>query len=264
MSTSHRRVLGPASLGLLLIVAALPPLFVVAYALCERWDRSLWPEGFTLQWFAQLGDDARVTGAAMRTLLVAVSSSLLATVLGTAATLAAHMYSLRLQRVLDLLAQLPYAIAPVVIAISALEIFVGQWGALIDLRLLYVLLLAPLLFPLVHRTVGAALQQLDLTALLEAGRTLGAPDRVTVRKVVLPMLLPAMLAAYLLCLMVAALEFPIANLLLGGENLLLQPLMNGLRVTSGHLSAALIVVSFALIAMLGGLVLRLVSARSRP
>jgi ABC-type spermidine/putrescine transport system permease subunit II len=124
-----------------------------------------------------------------------------------------------------------------------------------------VLLLTPLLFPLVHRTLSAALLRMELNTLLEAGRTLGASDALTLRRVVLPLLAPAIAAAALLCLLTAALEFAVANLLLGGDNELLQPLMNSLRATSGHRSAALVVLSFALVGLLAGAVQRLSASR---
>jgi ABC-type spermidine/putrescine transport system permease subunit II len=256
-ATQRISLLEHLALGLLLVAVLVPPVFVLLYAISERWDRSLLPEGLTVAWFVELGQDARVGAASVRTLIFALLSALLATIAGCAATLAAHLYAPRLKLLLDTLSQLPYAVPPVVVAISALEVFVGGLGGLIDVRLLYVLLLAPLLFPLIHRTLCAALLRMDLQMLLEAGRTLGAADAVTLRRVVLPLLMPAIAAAGLLCLLTAALEFAVANLLLGGENELLQPMMNSLRATSGHRSAALVVASFAIVGLAAAAVQRL-------
>ncbi|HEY4081211.1 MAG TPA: ABC transporter permease subunit [Burkholderiaceae bacterium] len=237
-------------LGLLLVLTVLPPLAVLVYALSERWD-GLLPQGFTLHWLVELLQQSRAQAAAAHTLWLALLSALLALTAGGAATLAANLHSPRLLRLLDALALLPYAIPPVVLAINALELFVGQWGAWLDLQTVYVLLIVPLLFPLVHKSLGAALQQLDAHALLEASRTLGASDAYLLRRVLLPLLAPALLAALMLCWITAAMEFAIANLLLGGSVELLQPLMNSLRGVNGHQAAALIVLTFALLALLG-------------
>lgn len=244
--------LRPAELAALLalaVVTLLPPLFVLGYAASERWDRSLWPEQATLRWFEALGRDPRVAAASARTVVVAAACAAFTTLATAVATLMASLYAPRLRSALDLLAQLPYAVPPVVVAISALDLYVGRLGGLLDPRLLFVLLMVPLLMPLVHRAVSAALQRLDLHTLLEAGRTLGASDALTLRRVALPLLLPALAASALLTMMAAALEFAVANLLLGGENELLQPLMNSLRGASGHHAAALVVVSYAIVAM---------------
>ncbi len=235
-----------------LLLTLLPPLAVLLYAMSERWDRSLLPEGATLRWLISAASDPRSHAAVWNTVALSLLSALLALLLGSAASLTARLAAPRLLALLDALALLPYAIPPVVIAIGALELFVGRWGAYLDVRLVYVGVVTPLLFPLVHKTLGAALQQIDAAQLLEAGRTLGASDALTLRRVLLPLLAPALLAALLLCWVTAAMEFAIANLLLGGTVELLQPMMNSLRGVNGHESAALIVLSFGVVALLGG------------
>jgi putative spermidine/putrescine transport system permease protein len=89
---------------------------------------------------------------------------------------------------------------------------------------------------------------------MEAAHTLGATDGLLLRRVLLPLLAPALGAGLLLCWVTAAMEFAIANLLLGGSVEMLQPLMNGMRGVNGHLAAALVVLSFAVITVLGMIV----------
>jgi len=244
------------ALAALLIVVLVPMLALLLYGASTRWDRHCWPEEPTLRWMAEAALDPRVQGAVLRTAVLALASAALALLCGAMATIPAAIAAqldavdgtartARLTRLLDLLALLPFAIAPVVIAISALELFVGQWGGWLPLPLVYVAVVAPTLFPLVHKTLQSALAQLQAAALIEAGRTLGASDGHTLRRVLLPMLAPALLAAFLLAWVTAAMEFAIANLLLGGQLELLQPLMNSLRNANGHQAAALMVMTFA-------------------
>lgn len=247
------------ALAALLVVVLVPMLALLLYGASTRWDRHWWPEGPTLRWMAEAALDPRVQGAVLRTAVLALASAALALVCGAMATISAAIAAqldkvdavdgtartARLTRLLDLLALLPFAIAPVVIAISALGLFVGQWGGWLPLPLVYVAVVAPTLFPLVHKTLQSALAQLQAAALIEAGRTLGASDGHTLRRVLLPMLAPALLAAFLLAWVTAAMEFAIANLLLGGQLELLQPLMNSLRNANGHQAAALMVMTFA-------------------
>lgn len=259
-SRPRLRLLRPTFPGLalaaLLVVVLMPILALLLYGASTRWDRHWWPEEPTLRWMAEAALDPRVQGAVLRTAVLALASAALALVCGAMATIPAAIAAqldavdgtgrtARLTRLLDLLALLPFAIAPVVIAISALELFVGQWGGWLPLPLVYVAVVAPTLFPLVHKTLQSALAQLQAAALIEAGRTLGASDGHTLRRVLLPMLAPALLAAFLLAWVTAAMEFAIANLLLGGQLELLQPLMNSLRNANGHQAAALMVMTFA-------------------
>lgn len=252
-STTNRPVISALALSALLIVVLVPMAALLVYGLTGRWDRHWWPEDPTLRWIVDAVADPRVQGAVVRTTLLALASATLALVCGALATIPAALAvqlddgpaARRLQRSLDLVALLPFAIAPVVIAISALELFVGRWGGWLPLPLVYVAVVAPTLFPLIHKTLQSALAQLNAASLIEAGRTLGASDGHTVRRVLLPMLAPALLAAFLLAWVTAAMEFAIANLLLGGQLELLQPLMNSLRNANGHQAAALMVLAFA-------------------
>lgn len=262
MSTGRPWRLPALAFWLSALLVLLPPAAVLAYAFSERWDDSLLPQGATMAWLDDVIGDARVRAAAWNTVWISGAAALLAVLLGGAASLAGHLAAPRLKRLLDGLALLPYAIPPVVVAIGALDVFVGQWGDVLDLRLVYVGLLAAMLFPLVHQTLSAALQQLDAGPLIDASRTLGAPDSLLLRRVLLPLLLPAIAAAGLLALTTAAMEFAIANLLLAGSLELLQPLINGLRGANGHLAAALIVVSLLIITLLGLLVHLLTSWRT--
>jgi ABC-type spermidine/putrescine transport system permease subunit II len=203
---------------------------------------------------AEVARSPRVQAAVVQTLALSFASATLTLLVGGAATIVARLSSPRVSAWLDTLALLPYAIPPVVIAIGALELFVGAWGAWLDLRVVYVVVASPLLFPLLHKTLVAAMRQLDVAPLMEAAHTLGATDGYLLRRVLLPLLAPALAAGLLLCWVTAAMEFAIANLLLGGSVEMLQPLVNGMRGVSGHLAAALVVSSFAVITAMGMLV----------
>lgn len=279
-----RRWRGPSwsflALIILLVLILVPMVTLLLYGLSERWDQHLWPEGPTLRWLTDAATDPRVRSAAARTAAYALASAVLALACGALATVPAvlgaqlagagsgggrrsgrrggraHGEGGGLLRLLDALALLPFAIAPVVIAISALELFVGRLGAWLPAPLVYVAVVAPTLFPLVHKTLQSALHQLQAAALVEAGRTLGASDAHLLRRVLLPLLAPALLAALMLAWVTAAMEFAIANLLLGGEQELLQPLMNSLRNVNGHQAAALmtlVLVGMAALMALAGL-----------
>ena len=242
------------ALALVVMLAVLPPLAVMLYAFSQRWDRSALPQGATLAWLADVVRAPRVQAAVGHTLALSFASALLTLLVGGGATIVARLTSPRATGLLDTLSLLPYAIPPVVIAIGALELFVGRWGAWLDLRVVYVVVAAPLLFPLLHKTLSAAMRQLDVAPLMEAAQTLGASDGYLLRRVLLPLLAPALVACLLLLWVTAAMEFAIANLLLGGSVEMLQPLMNGLRGVNGHASAALVVLSFVVITTMGILV----------
>jgi ABC-type spermidine/putrescine transport system permease subunit II len=251
------------ALGVVIVLALLPPLAVLLYAFSARWDRSVLPEGATWAWMSETLRTPRVQAAVVQTLALSLASATLTLLIGGTATVVARLTSPRVTALLDTLSLLPYAIPPVVIAIGALELFVGRWGAWLDLRVVYVVVASPLLFPLLHKTLSAAMKQLDIAPLMEAAHTLGASDGYLLRRVLLPLLAPALVACLLLCWVTAAMEFAIANLLLGGAVEMLQPLLNGMRSVNGHLSAALVVLSFAVVTAMGMMVEGLMAWNTR-
>jgi putative spermidine/putrescine transport system permease protein len=242
------------ALALAALLCVLPPLAVLLYAFSARWDQGLLPQGATWDWIALVARTPAVKTAVVQTLGLSLASATITLVVGGSATLVARLVSPRATALLDTLSLLPYAVPPVVVAVGALELFVGRWGAWLDLRVVYVIVVVPLLFPLQHKTLSAALRQLDVAPLMEAAHTLGASDGLLLRRVLLPLLAPALAACLLLCWITAAMEFAIANLLLGGEVQMLQPLMNGMRNVNGHQAAALVVLSFAVVAAMGTMV----------
>ncbi len=260
----HRLFSWPGlALATMIVLAVLPPLAVLSYAFSTRWDRSVLPEGATWAWMLETVRTPQVQSAVVQTLALSFASALLTLLVGGTATIVARLVSPRVTALLDTLSLLPYAIPPVVIAIGALELFVGRWGGWLDLRVVYVSVVSPLLFPLLHKTLGAAMRQLDVTPLMEAAHTLGATDGYLLRRVLLPLLAPALTAGLLLCWVTAAMEFAIANLLLGGSIAMLQPLINGMRGVNGHVSAALVAASSAVVAAMGILVEGLMAWNTR-
>lgn len=266
MSTARPVVdIGPSLSALAIVVAVVivPLLAIALYAFSTRWDHGLLPEGATWRWLLELVGSSRVRAAAWQTITLASAGTVAVMVMGAPASLAARLYAPRLLAVLDLLSLLPFAIPPVVVAIGALDLFVGRWGGWVDLRVTYIGVMLPLLFPLVHRTLGGALAHVDAPELLEAGRTLGASDALLLRRVIVPLLAPSLVAAAVLCWVTAAMEFTVANLLLGGEVEMLQPLMNGLRGANGHQSAALVALSVGVVVAAGAIVEGLTSWNSK-
>lgn len=152
-------------------------------------------QGFTLNWYASLADDAEILAAARNSLTVAALSATLATVIGTLSAVGLYRYRFRGRRFLMGLLFVTLMSPDIVMAVSLLVLFIG-------LRLelgLFTLWLAHTGFclPFVTLTVHARLQGFD-NALVEAARDLGAGEWTAIRRIVLPLALPAIAAGWLM------------------------------------------------------------------
>jgi spermidine/putrescine transport system permease protein len=153
-------------------------------------------QGFTLEnWRHPLRDQA-LTDAFLTSLGLSLAAALLAVLLGGLMALALSRARVRGGRSIELLLALPLTNPEIVMATALLNLFVG-----IDLpRGPLTLVLSHSLFCLSYAalTLKARLAGFDPTLEL-AAQDLGAPPLAAFRRVTLPLLVPGLLAATLLC-----------------------------------------------------------------
>lgn len=162
-------------------------------------------------------------------LFISLKISLCATALaffsGTAAAWFVFRCRKRARAVWDVLFTLPLVLPPTVVGFLLLVLLgrngpVGGLLARFDLRIIFtwqaaVTAGAVVAFPLVYRTVRASLEQID-PVVLDAGRTLGLPERTLFFRVMLPMALPGCVAGAVLGFARALGEFG-ATLMIAGN-----------------------------------------------
>ncbi|GII57624.1 putrescine/spermidine ABC transporter permease [Planotetraspora thailandica] len=161
--------------------------------------------GFSLDWYGRLAENSSLRTGLVNTLIVALGSTALSTVLGTllAVGLARHTRS----RVLDALSTLPAILPDLVLAIGLLVFY-----SAIKMTLgLHSVLVAHTVFGMAFVTavVRARLGHAD-TSLEEASQDLGATPYTTFIKVTLPTLAPGIVAGALLAFTLSLDEFVIA------------------------------------------------------
>jgi len=161
----------------------IPLVIVVAYSFNDSRLNAEWV-GFTLFWYEALFNNKEMLTAARNSLIIAVSASICATVLGTMAGLAIHRYKLK---VLPILVFTPVAMPEILLGVSLLLFF---------LQVLH-LTLGMVTIIIAHTTfcigfvaiiVRARLQGMDWS-IFEAARDLGASPWQSFRLVTLPLIL---------------------------------------------------------------------------
>jgi len=153
-------------------------------------------EGFTLKWYGELLQNKTILTAFKNSLIVAVATTVLATLLGTIGAWMLHRYRFPFQRTLGLLIFVPMVIPEVLMGVSLLAEFVH----LLKIPLGYTTLIiahTTFCFPFVLVGVQARLHGLD-PALEEAAQDLGAPPARAFWLVIVPYLMPAIIAGALM------------------------------------------------------------------
>ena len=190
----------------------LPILLLVANSFNPARFSSRW-QGFSLVWYARLFESPEVWQALKNTLIIAVSVTAVSVVLGTAAAFALHRYgSSRLQRLHFTLIFQPLVVPEILMGISLLMFFVAA-GVPLGL---FTIFLAHVTFCVsyVAMTVLGRLQDFDFSV-VEAARDLGASPWQSTRRVLLPMLMPGIVAGALLAFTLSVDDFVITFFVAG-------------------------------------------------
>ncbi len=161
--------------------------------------------GFSVEWYARLASNPKILASAWNSVVVATISTAIATALGT--LLAIGVERARPSPSRDALLFAPMVIPDIVLAIALLSFF-----TLINFTLgLRSIVLAHVVFNIafVCAVVRARLKSFDWS-LVEVSRDLGAGPVTTFRRITLPLILPAVVAAALLAFTLSIDEFIIA------------------------------------------------------
>ncbi|MFN3712723.1 MAG: spermidine/putrescine ABC transporter permease PotC [Alcanivoracaceae bacterium] len=172
----------------------LPILVLVVYSFNDSRTAYRWG-GWSLRWYDALFSNHALVQAMWNSLWLALAAATLSTLIGALTALALHRYRFRGKRALRGMLFVVMMSPEIVLAISLLALFL-----LVGLKLGFVsLLLAHVTFglPFVVITVLARLSGFD-ERLPEAARDLGATEFTMVRTVLVPAMMPALLAGWLL------------------------------------------------------------------
>ena len=161
--------------------------------------------GFSLTWYTELAGNEAIREGLVNTLIVAIGTTILATVLGTLLAVGLARYTR--SAMLEAYSLAPAIVPDLALAIGLLVLFSG-----IGLTLgLHTVLLAHVVFCMafVAAIVTARLGQTD-PSLEEASRDLGATATTTFLRITVPTLAPAILGGALLAFTLSLDEFVIA------------------------------------------------------
>jgi spermidine/putrescine transport system permease protein len=239
-------------LGLLYLPIAV--LFV--FSISENTVLAFPLRGFTLDWYREVLDDAALLDAALNSVIVGTLAATVATTLGFAVSLAVIRFRFRGRLALLGLAALPLIVPLVVlgVALFLLFIFIDFPRSLLTLAIGHTVVALPFaLLILLARALG-----LD-PALEDAAMDLGATYPETLRRVVIPLMGPSIMSAWLTCFIVSFDEVAIALFLAGGDPTFPVFLYGQLRFAQ----RLPVLIAMAVLLMIGTVALSLVAYRLR-
>ena len=203
-----KKIIGQCYIWLILILMYLPVLILIAFSFTEATNVGEWT-GFSFELYPRLFQSTEIMTALGNTVLIAVISALLATIIGTLGAVGAFYSKKRWRNAIDLATQIPVVNAEIVVAFSLTVMFVFI-GNLVNAYMFsfWTLLIGHmcLSIPFVYISVKPKLQQMD-PSLYEAALDLGASPSQALGKVVVPEILPGVLSGFMLSITLSLDDF---------------------------------------------------------
>lgn len=193
--------------ALILIFLYAPILTLIVLSFNESRSMAVW-KGFTVQWYLDLFQNESIKNALYTTLIIATVSSLIATVIGTMASIAMNSMKKVPRAVLMGITNIPMLNADIVTGISLMLLFVA-----VNFSLGFTsVLLAHITFniPYVILSVMPKLRQTNRNT-YEAALDLGASPVYAFYKVILPDIFPGILSGFLLAFTMSLDDFVITH-----------------------------------------------------
>lgn len=202
-----REALGSCYLALMLLFLYLPIATMIVLSFNESKSRARWG-GFTLKWYSELFSSETILRAFYNTMLIALLSALLATVIGTAAAIGIHSMRKTPRNLCMAVTNIPMLDADIVTGISLMLAFIAFRISLG----FQTILISHITFniPYVILSVMPRLKQTSRSA-YEAAQDLGATPQQAFFHVVLPDLIPGVISGFLLAFTMSLDDFIITH-----------------------------------------------------
>ena len=212
-----KKIIGQCYIWLILILMSLPILVLIAFSVTKSVNVGVW-KGFSLDLYSDLFRSREVMTALGNTLIIAITSALVSTILGTLGAIGAFYASKKFRKAFEFVNQIPVVNAEIVMALSLAIMFAALPSLLFktDLRSYWTLLIGHVVLgaPFVYINVKPKLQQMD-PSLYEAAIDLGAKPHQALWKVTLPEILPGIFSGFLLAITLSLDDFVISQFTTG-------------------------------------------------
>ncbi|NMN57670.1 putative spermidine/putrescine transport system permease protein [Xanthobacter sp. SG618] len=257
---SLSRIILYVAVGLILVWLMVPVLIIVPMSFSGARFLAFPPPSWSLRWYEAYLESAAWMQATRVSLILAVSSAIIATVLGTAAAYALNLSTSRLVRSLQVVLLLPLVVPIVITAVGVFFVYanVGLLATMSGLILANVMLG----LPFVIISVLTGLRKFD-PAQEMVSRSLGMNRLRTFFIVTLPQIRPSVISGLLFAFISALDETVVAIFISGGEyQTLTKRMFTALRdeidPTIAAISTLLTAISFLMVILVS------LSARTAP
>ena len=215
-----RKALSRIYLAFIFILLYAPIAVLIIFSFNNSKTRAKWG-GWTLKWYVSMFRDDVIMAALRNTLLIAVLSALIATLLGLMAAISLNAMKKRRRTIVLGMINIPMLNAEIVTGIALMLLFIGigqflsRWGYTIEFGFMTVLIgHVTFNLPYTVLSIMPKLRQVN-SSTYEAALDLGATRSMAFRKVVLPDIMSGIISGFMLAFTLSLDDFVITHFVKG-------------------------------------------------
>ncbi len=229
--------------GIVCVYLAAPLILTFLYSVFSRWDDIL-PSGLTFQFYRQLFSDSRFLTDLLRTVIISILPILLCTGIVLLAMYVVVVHLPMLDRAMQTLCMIPYAIQGIILAVSILSLYVDAPEPFSNRIFMLTAAYSVMILPYMYQSVKNNLTAVNAAQLLESAEILGAGRLYAFFRIIVPNILSGVVISMMLSASMVFGDFVIVNTIGGSYFETAQMYLYKTLAQSGQLSSALIVILF--------------------
>ena len=211
-----KKVLSRIYLAFILILLYAPIVVLAVFSFNDSRTRAKWG-GWTLKWYVSMFQDATIMAALRNTLIIAVLSALISTILGIMASISLLAMKHKRRSIVLSVIDIPMLNAEIVTGLSLMLIFIAfgqflsQWGYTVEFGFGTVLI-GHITFNLPYTVLSIMpkLRQINIST-YEAALDLGASRFLAFRKVIVPDIMSGVISGFMLAFTLSLDDFVITH-----------------------------------------------------
>ena len=221
----------------------LPLAMTLIYSLFREWMDVL-PRGFTLTYYRQIFADPLFWQSIARSVVISFVPVALTALLLLLVMYVIVVYVPALDKYLQVLCTIPYAIQGVILPVSVLSLYAGAPWPFSDRVIILVFTYCIVILPYMYQGIKNSLVSVDARRLLEAAQMLGADKFYAFFRIIVPCMFSGVVISSMLSVAIIFGDFVIVNTIGGNYYYTSQMYLFKKMFISGQLTSAVIIVLF--------------------
>jgi putative spermidine/putrescine transport system permease protein len=243
-SVKTKAIWRPIVIGLFLLFMIVPVIATFMFSISTRWDRTLWPEGFTLDWWQAVISRAAFLLTLKNSFLASFATMFCLLILVTPTTYWMKLRVSQAKPLVEMLTTFSFGVPGVVLALALIRFYSKIPLPIVNHPAILVAACMVLSLPFMYRPVANALDAIDFRVLTEAGESLGANGWFILVRVIVPNIMPGIVNGCLLVFSTVFSEFTLTSLLVGTRFKTFPIYLVEYTRQDGRQASALAVISF--------------------